>query len=142
MTQTIQDMFYKLGGYTTESDKEPYISITDATGTYIPLGAARFNAMCQNAKTASVNTSSSTTGDVFDDRVIAELALYYADSSYDVLHIDPDTYQVENRHYTIAEKMVLDKYGVYDRKYGRVILPAYVDGTHAYSDLGVASLSY
>lgn len=142
MAQTIVDMFYILGGYTTESDKQPHISMTDVTATYVPLGEGRFNAMCQGAKTASVSTSSWSTGDIYDDRIIAELSLYYADSSYDVLHIDPDTYQVENRHYAIAEKMVLDRYGLYDRKYGRVILPAYADDMHPYSNIGIATLSY
>jgi hypothetical protein len=98
--------------------------------------------MCSGAATATVGTASWTTGDILNDRIVAELALYFADSSYDVLHIDPDTYQVENRHYKIAETLIMTRYGVRDRKTGDVMLPAYADDSQANASFSIASLSY
>jgi hypothetical protein len=140
--QSIVQMFYQLGGYSSESDMKPYIATSTVQDTYIPLGEGQFNSMCQTVKTASVGTSSWSTGDLLDDRIVAELALYFADSSYDTLHIDPDTYQTENRHYKIAEELILVRYGVRDKKTGDIILPGYANDIRAYAGIGISSLSY
>jgi len=140
MAQSISTMFYNLGGYVTESDKNPYVSVADVTGTYVPMATTRFNSLCYGAATMSVVSDSC--GDVYNDRIIAELSLFFADSSYDTLHVDPDTYQVENRHYTVASKMILDRYGIRDRKTGEIYFPCFSDDNRPYSDIGISTLSY
>lgn len=141
MAQSIVDMFYALGGYSTNSyETEGYVSSDLITGTYIPLAVKYFNGVCEGVKTVSIGTSSSS-GDIFDDRILAELSLWFADSSYDTIHVDPDTYQTENRHYTIAESLILKVYGQKDAK-GDVVYPVYADDTQAYADMDVATLSY
>ena len=145
MADNILQMFYSLGGYKSVSDQNvelAYVTPAQATGTFIPLGESQMNSMCSGAATVSVDTSSSSTGDVLNDRIVAELALYFCDSSYDVLHIDPDTYQVENRHYKIAESLIMTRYGVRDRKTGDLMLPTYADDSQALASFSIASLSY
>jgi hypothetical protein len=145
MAQTVVDMFYKLGGYTTDSSSPAHISAADITGTYVPLAVSYFNSLCENARTVSINwtgsVSASSSGNLLDDRIVAELSLYFADSAYDTLHVDPDDAERENRHLTIATALILNTYGIYDRKYGKLLFPNTQDDNSALASMGVANLT-
>lgn len=136
-------MFYEHGGYTSDSaysGQDNYISVNDVTGTYILQAVSRMNSLCLTS--VSVDTSS-TTGDPMDDVIIAELALSIADSEYDQLHVDPETYAVENKHWTVAERYMLDMYGVPFG--GELKLPKEIQGireTSLYHGFDVATLSF
>lgn len=143
MSKNILDMFYEHGGYTSASGYESqsnYISAEDVTGTYVPQATSRMNSLCLTA--VSVNTSSST-GDPMDDVILAELALSIADSEYDKLHVDPETFQVENKHWLSAKQYMLDMYGIPID--GKLKLPREVSGgsgaASVYSGIDVATLS-
>lgn len=144
MAQTVVDMFYKLGGYQTDSSSPAHISAADITGTYVPLAVSYFNTLCVGAHTISIDwtgSSGSSSGNLLDDRIVAELSLYFADSAYDTLHVDPDDAERENRHLTLANTLILNTYGIYDRKYGKLLFPNTQDDNSALASMGVANLT-
>lgn len=144
MTRTITTMFYDHGGYVSDSgmeEQDNYISLDDVTSTYVPQAVLRLNSLC-NA-TVSVDYTSLSSGNIMDDVIIAELALSIADSEYDKLHVDPETFEVENKHWQTAYRYMLDMYGlVVD---GKSKLPREALSTSptdlAYGDLGIATMS-
>lgn len=147
----IVEMFYRQGGYISDSSFEGqpgYIAIYLVTGTYIPMALERLNSLCFLNR--SIDYTSFSSGNSLDDLIITELALSIADSEYDKLHIDPDTGQVENRHWMTAYRYMLDAYGVTVREgFGRLrtVLPreAAIGGdlslNTAMKDLEIATLS-
>jgi hypothetical protein len=143
MSKNILDMFFEHGGYTSQSGYESqsdYISEDSVTSTYVPQAISRMNSLCLIS--VSVDTLS-TTGDPMDDVIIAELALSIADSEYDKVHVDPETYQVENKHWLVAKRYMLDMYGIPID--GELKFPREVSGgsgaTSVYSGIDVATLS-
>ena len=137
MSRTIVEMFYSHGGYESDSayaDQDNYISLDHCTGTYMPQAVLRLNSLCET--TVSVNYTSLSTGDLMNDVIVAELALSIADSEYDKLHVDPLTFQVENKHWLAAKTYMLDMYGV-SRK-GDLYLPREVNGTKAHDEIEAA----
>lgn len=142
MSSNIVELFYTNGGYESSSEQEgapAYISIENVTGTYIPQGVLRLNALCD--LTVSFDTSSLSTGNVMDDLIVAELALSIADSQYDRLHVDPETGETENKHWDLAYRYMLDMYGV--SVDGRMVLPR-AGATFQASILGIeiATMSF
>ena len=92
--QTITQMFYNLGGYESDSTKSQYpdyISVDDAQNTYISFAVNEVNKLCFTEHTVSYDPVADTTGDVYDDRIIAHRALSFADMEYDKVRVDPDT---------------------------------------------------
>lgn len=143
MAQTIVEMFYSLGGYDSSDVEAPnYISLADVNDTYVPIAVKYFNNLCVGAHTVSVSTAS-TTGDLFDDRIVAEVSCYLADADYDNLHADADgVWERENRHKKTADDLILMGYGVRDRRSEKVVFPVYADDSRAASYMGVATSSY
>lgn len=133
--------FYDNGGYISDSsyeDSGDYISIDDATSTYIPQAVLRLNAIC--SITATVDYTSLTSGNLMDDLIIAELALSMADSEYDKLHVDPQTMAVENKHYSTARQYMIDMYGIAVN--GEIVLPGEMGGSAACGRMDIATLSF
>jgi len=142
MTRDIALMFYEHGGYVSDSansDQPNYIAYDDVTSTYVPQALLRLNSICGLSRTISYETNSISSGNLMDDVTIAELALSIADSEYDKLHIDPETGAIENKHYTVAEKYMLNMYGVSYK--GDVVLPNQVEANKAYYDMRISTLS-
>jgi len=141
MSKNIAEIFYEHGGYSSDSafyGQDNYISLDESTGTYIPQGVLRLNALCNI--TASVDYTSLSSGNLMDDLIISELALSIADSSYDTVHIDPETGQLENKHWEIAYRYMLDMYGV--NQDGEMVLPIVVGESRACENFEIATLSF
>jgi len=145
MTRDIALMFYDHGGYesnSTYSEQDNYISYDDLTSTYIPQALMRMNSLCSTSVTVSYSAGTVSSGGVMDDVILAELALSIADSEYDKLHIDPESYQIENKHWMTAHKYMLDMYGISMK--GELLLPKEAILGEAYTPYGpldVATMS-
>lgn len=141
MTKNILELFYDHGGYESDSAysaQDNYISADDVTGTYVPTAITRFNSMCQ--LTRSYDTGSISVGNIMDDVIVAELALSIADSEYDKLHVDPETYEIENKHMMVAMQYMKDVYGIPYK--GTIVLPyQYTSYTSSNNSILVADLS-
>ncbi|MEI6795411.1 MAG: hypothetical protein WCK39_00955 [Methanomassiliicoccales archaeon] len=135
-------LFYQMGGYESSSDYEgrpTYIALESATGLYLPYGVSLFNRLCTGS--IQVALTNGSTGDLINDRIVAELGLSFADAEYDKLHVDPDTGRQVNRHKESAYDLMLSLYGKKD-KFGRLTFPVYIDYYQPYGDLGVADVTY
>lgn len=113
MTKNISELFYDRGGYTSASEfsgQDNYISVDDCTGTYVPMGLQMINSLC-DITTSVTYGSTMSTGDNMDNLIISELSLYIADSSYDKIHIDPESGEMENRHWDLALSFMIAMYG-------------------------------
>jgi len=111
----IVEIFYRNGGYESDSiyvSQSDYISFLDVTSTYIPQANLRLNALCDITASVDYTSGSVSSGNLMDDLIIAELALSIADSEYDKVHVDPDTGEIENKHWLAAYRYMLDMYGV------------------------------
>ena len=136
---SITSTFYALGGYNSSSSGFPdYVSVDTVTATYVPYGVNYFNKLCEGTHTASVSytgtTSSGSTGDPYDDRIVVEMALSYADSIYTANSLKGVSSAM---HKAIAEEMILKMYGVNDR-YGRLVFPIHSDDRVASTFIGVS----
>jgi len=132
-------MFYDHGGYVSESNyigQPNYISPDDCTGTYVPQAVLRLNSLC--ATTVSVDYTSMLTTNMMDDVILAELALSIADSEYDKLHVDPETYAIENKHWMTAYGYMVNMYGI--SLNGKMKLPREVDGMKACNEMYVSDV--
>ena len=115
MVKDIPSMFYSNGGYsydTTFESSSNYISRDDCTSTYIPQAVIIFNALCNLSRTVDYTSTYVTSSDTMDDLIITELSLAFADSTFDKVHVDPETGERENRHWDLAMKYMLARYGV------------------------------
>lgn len=141
----VTTLFYDLGGYNTGSNtaRSDYISLAQCTGTYIPYAIDLFNRLCSGSVTFSYTYSSGSdsVGTPVDDRIIAELALSFADADYDKIHQDPDTGASVNRHRAAAYDLILTLYGKRDR-WGRMMFPSHVDGAKPYKSASIADVTY
>jgi hypothetical protein len=121
----IPSMFYSNGGYSSDSslvESSNYISPDDCTSTYIPQALIMFNAMCDLQRTVDYTGSNVTSSNTMDDLIITELSLAFADSTFDKVHVDPETGERENRHWDLAMKYMLGRYGISkERTDGRMI---------------------
>lgn len=137
----ITELFYGLGGYDSDSEHESYnayVPELKVTGTYIPFAEKHFNILCAGVHSVSVNSDS--TGDPYDDRITAHLALAYADTFYDKLSGNPDA-MGSSRHMAEASQLILNAYGVRDR-YGRLMFPCHADDYRPYGKGLVADSSF
>lgn len=133
MAFDIVDMFYKTSGYTSDSayaDSDNYVPVSDVTGSYIPIAEIFFEKVIDKA----ITISSNTTGDIFDDKIIAELAALTADFQMQNLMINPDTGEPENRHWQIANLYMLQGYGIMTKD-GTTILPGHSETKQAMKDM-------
>jgi hypothetical protein len=138
----ITELFYDLGGYDSSSANvrhTAHIAVSKVTGTYIPFAVEQFNIYCKEVRTLSV--ADDTTGQPYDDRIIAHLALAYADTEYDHLSGDPDAGAGTGRHQSAANTLILNAYGVRDR-YGRMVFPCHADEYRACGTMAVPDSSY
>ena len=144
MVKNIPQIFYDNGGYKSDSDyseSDVYISYDECTSTFVPQAVIMFNALCSIERTVEY-TGSVTSSDSMDDLIIAELSLAFADSSYDTVHIDPETGIRENRHWQLAMMYMLGRYGIPAKgEFGKnvQILPGQSSG--AYGSLAISTMS-
>ena len=152
MTQlSIVDLFYSASGARTDSSNPRFVPVADVTSTYVPFGTDRLNDLALVTRSVPwTGSGASSSGNVTDDKIIAEFAAYLFDSHLDVVHVDPDTGQPLNKHWDQALTLINSKYGVMVNN--RVVAPlharsmkatskiARVDATAASADSGVPDL--
>jgi len=107
-------MFYNVGGYeNTETGAGDYIATASITGTYVPLALELFNEIVEPESDLSIDFGlTSTSGNIFSDRILTEMAAYFADQEFDKMAIDPETGQRTNRHYTNFVELLKMRYGI------------------------------
>jgi len=130
-------LFYRLGGYQTQSEGFPdYLSVSTVSSTYLPYALSYVNKLLDGTTVFSVSYSESdcSTGDPYDDRILTELALSYADSAYTA---NPGKNASGIMHKALGEEQLLKMYGINDR-YGRLVFPVHVDDRQASSFIGVS----
>ena len=121
MAQTIVEMFYDTTGYSSSD-----ISTASVTGTYIPFGEETLENLAQvTISIAWTGSGASSSGNIYDDKIIAEFAGYFADNKRDTVRINPETDEPENRHWEEAMKLLLAKYGILGAT-GEVVPPLYL----------------
>jgi len=131
MALTIVDRFYSTSGYSTDSDASDYISADAITSTFAPSGELLLESLCEvTISVVWTGSAGSTSGDLIDDWIISEFAAYNADLHFDRVHTNPETGEMENRHWETAIRLCEAKYGIMVD--GEVILPAYLDEYKAY----------
>ncbi len=133
MPFSIVDMFYKTSGYTSESafsGSDDYIPLLDVTGSYIPIAELFFEKLSATLVTISGDSS----GNILDDKIIAELAALGADFQLQNALIDPETGEPENRHWDIAQLYILQSYGIMLDN-GQIVMPGHATVRKGMSDL-------
>ena len=125
MALNVFDLLTATAGAHTESGNPRYISVADATGTFVPFGVNTLNNLAVVTRSVPwTGSSASTSGEPVDDKIIAEFGAYYWDTHFDTFQVDPETGQPENRHWTTAMQILLSKYGVLGPR-GEMIAPKY-----------------
>lgn len=137
---SITQTFYSGSGYVqTDNGTGAYIPVDRVNYVYIPSAEQWVNRMGATTLSITVSAASNSTADSpLIDRLVAEYSMFLADSEYDTVRRDPETGQPENRHYDTAFTMLLDLYGIWDEKYGKVFPPGYKTSNEPYNTLTIA----
>jgi hypothetical protein len=141
MASSITEQFYRIGGYNSDlaKSKQPgYIAESAVTGDHIPMALETVNRLLEGCKILALTDD--TTGNVFDDRIIALTALSFAEEEYDRLH-NVGSGSSSAAHRSSANDLILAAYGVRDR-YGRLVFPVHADDMQACSEGIKTELNY
>ena len=139
----IVDMFYSIGAYEDEEDMDPsYVNPTTLTDVYIPIAVQMLQSLLGNTKNIVVteNGDDLSSGDLFDDRIIALFAVSLADQDYDKIHIDPETGDKRNYQYDQAYQLFLMRYGV--KIDGEVVPPSQAQSEYAATSILKVEMDY
>lgn len=120
--KTINEMIRDITSYISPSNP---ISDADIGDTYIPLAVKELVERIANKKTIDIGTDTlnASTGDIYDDRILAYLAADYMDKAFDTVRINPFTNEEINRNRQAAEELIKNRYSV-NIGYGRTMLPS------------------
>lgn len=131
MALTIVDWFYSTSGYTTDSSSTDFVPVDTVTGTYAPRGEDLIESICSISITIPwTGTNGSTSGNLVDDWIVSEFAAFSADLDFNKMYIDPESGEMENRHWDTAMKLCRAKYGLLID--GELVLPGQLDAQKAY----------
>lgn len=122
-------MFYKIGGYEDVDDEDPsYVSNDRVINVFMPIATQLLQSFLGDTKTITVaevvdgQKTDYSSGDLYDDRIIALFAVSLADQEYDKIHVDPETGNRRNFNYETGYQLMINRYGVVNKK-GAVIPP-------------------
>lgn len=132
---TVIDMFYSTSGFGTDTDSSRFIPEDTVTSTYIPMGVTKLNDLASTSFSIDFSTTS-TSGNLNDDWIIAEFGAFYADNVFDTFHINPETGEQENRHYNTAILLTNARYGI--RVGNEIIMPRYAQQMRSFPKAALA----
>ena|SRR3990167_148549 len=136
MALTAVDLFYSGSGASSASGNPKFVALDSVTSTFVPLGVQALNNLAQVTKSVAwTGSGASSSGDVYDDKIIAEFACYFADTHYDTVNIDPETGKPMNRHWETALQLLNAKYGVVGTN-GQIVPPLWILDEKAYGTPG------
>lgn len=134
---TITSKFYAAGGYDSLPGKPRYVSVEDAH-SIIRGALTLFNRLTAQEMSVIIDDGELTTSDFLVNQIVAELACYLKDLDYAGQPFNVETQEEENRHWRIANDLILSLYGTRNRK-GDVVLPIHADDGRACMTLGVVN---
>lgn len=126
MSLSLVDMVYSSSGYErADTTSEYFVPTSSITGTYVPQGEQILEGLASiSIDIIWTGTEGSTSGNLLDDRIIAEFACYVADNDFQNIHVNPETGEPENRHWATAMQLAKAKYGILVG--GEIMLPGQV----------------
>lgn len=111
---TVVDMFLQTSGYQiTQSQANDYVTLDYITATYVPTSLVLFNEVTTASHTVLwTGSNASSSGNILDDRIIAEMASWFADLEFNNFEVNPETGERFNRHMHTFTELLKLRYGV------------------------------